>query len=525
MPLILRALRAKPWPQFLHAAPLTAALMLVGAAASAGGFPGAAQADPALGAPLSRDAAASVEAAKEPAGAAAAEPSAAAVSTSLLALWAAAATLAAGVFATGWARSGAPPQEIEPEPIAPKAPPEPDPQAQGAPDDLAALLALGRLSAGVAHDVNNTLATIQYAVELAATNEGAEARRFHDIALAAVARGAGLTGRLVDLAKRGPEAAEARPVGETFEIVAAVMRPLLDEDVVLRVEAPHVACIAGCDQGRLENALVNLILNSRDAIRAAGGRGAVTLRARSAQSVEGAPRVIIEVADDGPGLDEATRRRTLLLASGAPAEEVAALNEAGPGLGLTTIADFVHEAGGALEIAASKTGSIVSLHLPSIAAAAPIEARAASDGAGAGSIKGARVLLLEDDEPVRAMMAATLSGLGCAVVVARAGPEALAAARAEAAAGRRCDAAVIDVATPGGLDGFEVAQRLRRLWPELAAVFVSGHAGAAEAAADAGERGAPLLAKPSDAAALRGAVARALAASKQPIESAAAERV
>ncbi|MEO1613881.1 MAG: hypothetical protein AAFU55_16220, partial [Pseudomonadota bacterium] len=128
----------------------------------------------------------------------------------------------------------------------------------------ARLDALGQLTGGIAHDFNNLLAVIEYSVQLSDKAGDAKKRaKYNETSLAAVRRGAALTGRLLAFAKRQPGIARSRPVAEIVNELRSLAKPAVQAQVELVFEVPDPTLFVHCDIAQLENALLNLILNRR----------------------------------------------------------------------------------------------------------------------------------------------------------------------------------------------------------------------------------------------------------------------
>ncbi|MEM9724993.1 MAG: response regulator [Pseudomonadota bacterium] len=383
--------------------------------------------------------------------------------------------------------------------------------------------ALGQLTGGIAHDFNNLLATVQSAVQLAKRLPASETDRLLDTALSATRKGATLTQRLLAFARKQPAQARSRRVREVLDDLEALTRPTIEATVSIEVLAAPDLWVH-CDQGQLDNALLNLVLNARDAILRQGERGRIQICARAVSDTAfepaegprepapsppgGARYVEFTVADDGPGMSEEVQRRAL--------DPFFSTKEAqsGAGLGLSMTYGFVRQAGGALRIVSEEgDGAMVRLLLP----------RGAPEGEGAGKWAGEwegewagekdappprgdgrRLLIVEDEPALLAMLTEALEDLGYGVSGARSGGEALSMARS----GCAFDLLLTDVVMPRGVGGFELARRLRADRPDLPVVYMSGYTGFADD--EMGEVIAPLLQKPCEPAALSRVIGRAL---------------
>ncbi|WP_189688011.1 PAS-domain containing protein [Pseudorhodoferax aquiterrae] len=346
--------------------------------------------------------------------------------------------------------------------------------------------ALGQLTSGIAHDFNNMLTVI--VGNLGAMRErgigGAAAAEFLEPTLAAAGRGTGLIRSLLGFARRQPLQAQATDVAALADAVARLLRSALPRELAIAIEADG-APDAWVDSHRLQDALVNLVLNARDA-RATRVRlcaAAATLDAARAAELQAAPGryVRVDLHDDGHGMDAATRAHVFepFFTTKRPG--------AGTGLGLAMVYGFVRQSGGGIDLASRPgLGTTVSLWLPLAGQpAAPARAAEAAPGRIAAQ---ALALLVEDDAEVRQVVCRALVDLGYAVLQAESGAEAL-----EILGHAQGIALVLsDVVMPGEVDGRAVARQARAAGvPRVA--LMSGYAPAAATAEDAGW---PLLPKP-----------------------------
>ena len=390
------------------------------------------------------------------------------------------------------------------------------------------LEAVGRLTGGVAHDFNNLLTAILGSLQLlerhlerggAAASGQPDARARHLVAIArdAVERGSRLTASLLAFSRRQALRVEPLDVNVLIGGMAPLLRRALGEAVELRLELgpglPH--CMG--DAAQLEVALLNLVINARDALPPEGGL--VTLRTFRADPAArpGEGQVGITVSDTGSGMSPEARARAF-----EPFFTTKPVGK-GTGLGLSQVYGVVRQLGGEVTIdSAPGQGTTVLIRLPEAdpavvaAAAAPAGAARTAGMAGegqpaAGIIPAAgrrSVLVVEDDLAVREMAAETLREAGWQVSEAPDGRVAL----AMLAAGERFDLLFTDVVMPGGISGQELAETARRLCPGLAVLLASGYVGEAQPREDGSGGGAPfpLLGKPYDRAALIAAANAAL---------------
>lgn len=401
---------------------------------------------------------------------------------------------------------------------------------------------LGQLTGGVAHDFNNLLTVVLGNAEALAMQLEPEDPR-HELATMIVdcaERGADLTHNLLAFARRQP--LEPAPVDVTA--LVAGMEPVLRRtvgetvEVVLALGADLPRCMA--DAAELESAVLNLCINSRDAMTA-GGRleiatDLVDLDERYAvahpSAVPGS-YVRVTVSDTGHGIAERDLDRVL-----EPFFSTKPFGK-GSGLGLPRVHGFVQQSRGHLAIESTVgVGTSVALHLPLAGAGEPADVAAGlgsgaaaaetessgvlgpSDAPAAGAPGGRHrsagpavegrtgiVLLVEDDAEVRHSVARRLQSLGYDVQVAAAGHEALTVLATE----EPVDLLLTDVMLAGGINGPQLAEQAAELRPGLPVLFTSGYT---DEALSLGRPGSvvPVLAKPYSTTALADAVAEALGA-------------
>jgi signal transduction histidine kinase/CheY-like chemotaxis protein len=361
------------------------------------------------------------------------------------------------------------------------------------------LEAVGQLTGGVAHDFNNLLTTIIGNLDRIRTRGEGDPRLMGmaESALRAAERGARLTSQLLSFARRQTLRAEpvsvADLIGETSTLLRRAAGEAINVNIVL---APDLwpCCL---DAAQFEAALLNLVLNARDAMPTGGG---LKIAAHNLEcSCEELRRfdlpagnrayVKVSVADTGTGMDDATLAKAF-----EPFFTTKAIGK-GSGLGLSMVQGFVAQSGGTVAIDSARgRGTAVSLLLPRAAAgAAPAEAAKRSDrGAIPPLLLGRTVLVLEDEVDLLTVVHETLEEAGCRVFTARDGAQALAILAEDA--GAAIELLFADVVLPNGKNGVEVAQAARRLRPSLKVLLTSGYA--EEVLSRSGANIADLLVKP-----------------------------
>jgi light-regulated signal transduction histidine kinase (bacteriophytochrome) len=363
--------------------------------------------------------------------------------------------------------------------------------------------AVGQLTGGLAHDFNNLLGGIVGALEIAGTRlaqgRTGELERYLTAAMGAANRAAALTHRLLAFSRR--QTLDPRPT-DAGRLVASM------EDLVRRTTGPAIALdivtSAGlwtilCDGNQLENALLNLALNARDAMPD-GGRLTIeagNVRLDDAYAVQcGVPAghyVAISVSDTGSGMTPDTVAHAF-----EPFFTTKPMGT-GTGLGLSMVYGFAKQSGGHARIYSEPGhGTTVRIYLPRHHGAALDEAAPNQDEPEIGP--GIATILVVDDEPVlRMLVCEVLREQGFSVLEAADGPAALDVVER----GRSIDLLITDVGLPGGLNGRQVADAIRGFRPGIKVLFITGYA--ETAALDGGllDPNTQVLTKPFEMQALR----------------------
>ena len=326
------------------------------------------------------------------------------------------------------------------------------------------LEAVGRLAGGVAHDFNNVLTVIGANAHFALAHRlPIEAERnVHEIVHSAE-RAAGLVKQLLLLSRPDSPDAATADLNDEIESLVRVLPRLLSPAIEVTAELAPGQAVVALEATRLEQVVLNLALNARDAMPA-GGR--LLFRTELGEST-----VRLVVADSGVGMDEHTRERIF-----EPFFTTKAVGE-GTGLGLSTIYGIVTQAGGSIDVVSSPgSGTTFTIDLPRVVdAAAPVDA--GGDGVVPGL--GERVLVVEDDEMVRSVVVQTLLRAGYDVVPVADGQAALELLEL----GHRFDLLLSDMMMPR-LNGLELVDRLRAGGFQLPVVLMSGYEPALAAARD-----------------------------------------
>ena len=323
--------------------------------------------------------------------------------------------------------------------------------------------AVGQLTGGLAHDFNNLLAVIIGSLELIdpASPEASRVGR----ALKAAERGALLTQRLLAFSRKQslhPRAIEMKPM---LENLGELMRHSLPATLSLDIEAQHPAWPAWIDVSQLENAIINLVMNARDAME--GQSGVIKIRTWNQRVTRSDGRrqdmVALEVIDHGCGMSQAIKAQVF--------EPFFTTKQtgSGSGLGLSMVYGFVRQSGGRVEIeSAPGQGTVVRLQLPRATQQAVIHSETTHAEAAPHSDR--LVLVLEDEADVRQTLCEQLHQLGYLTLEAETGQQALQMLEASP----DIEIFISDLMLPGALSGAEVINHVRVHFPHLPLLLMSG---------------------------------------------------
>jgi PAS domain S-box-containing protein len=336
--------------------------------------------------------------------------------------------------------------------------------------------AVGQLTGGIAHDFNNLLTVILGNIELLEEklDKGITASLAREVREAAE-KGARLTDRLLTFSRR--KRLERRPVvlNELILSMLEMLHRTLGEPIDLSTALRSGLWVAEVDANEVENAILNLAINARDAMPA-GGR--IVIETRNAIVDEGAASmapglkpgdyVVLSVSDTGQGMPEAVRERAFepFFTTKEPGK--------GTGLGLATVYGFAKQSGGHATIYSELgEGTTVNIYLPRSAAGGDRPAHAAAGEQPMPAATGENVLMVEDDERVRRLTRTRLEALGYRVLEAASGPEALTILEA---ASDPIDLVFTDLVMPGGLSGVQLCREVERRSPRSRFLLTSGYA-------------------------------------------------
>ncbi|HVV59401.1 MAG TPA: response regulator [Gaiellaceae bacterium] len=368
------------------------------------------------------------------------------------------------------------------------------------------LEAVGQLAAGVAHDFNNLLTAISGYTELARAASDGRAAVYLGQVLEASQRAGELTAQLLAFSRKQLLAPKHIETRELVEGVLPILRPLLRERIELEVEIAPDSPAVFVDPARLENALLNLAVNARDAmpeggaLRIATGRLVLDERAAAEHGVLPGEYATLRLSDTGTGMS-----RDVLEKVFEPFFTTKKLGE-GTGLGLSSVYGSVRQSGGFVTVSSELgRGSEFLVALPASEGSPPAAIEAPAPPAGPVS---ASVLVVEDDPAVRDVVVSWLTEIGYRTNAASSAEHALAEL-----ANDRYDLVLSD-AVLGGLSGVELTSRVRRIAPDTRCLLMSGYARDLVLADADDPEAPPVLQKPFSLAALAAAVEERLTAAR-----------
>ncbi len=362
--------------------------------------------------------------------------------------------------------------------------------------------AVGRLTGGIAHDFNNLLAGISGSLELAearlAQNRIAEIQRHINVAQGAARRAAALTQRLLAFSRRQTLDPKPTDVNRLVAGMEDLIRRAIGPELDLKIGGTDDLWPTRVDSSQLENALLNLVINARDAMPD-GGRITVetdntTLGEREARERDVSPGdyITICVIDTGIGMTPDIVSRAF-----DPFFTTKPLGQ-GTGLGLSMIHGFVRQSGGQVHITSEPGhGTTICLYLPRSAEAASAEIHTGKPEQDEPA-QGETVLVIDDEPTVRMLIVEVLEDAGYRALEAPDGPAGLRILQTD----QRIDLLITDVGLPGGMNGRQVADAARVSRPTLKVLFVTGYAENAVLGNGGLEPGMTVITKPFSMVAL-----------------------
>lgn len=357
--------------------------------------------------------------------------------------------------------------------------------------------AVGQLTGGIAHDFNNMLTGVIGALSLIkrriAANRLDELDNFINAATSSAERAAALTHRLLAFSRRQPLDRQPVDVKGLVASMEDLFRRTLGEQVELVINIAPDTWKAVTDQNQLESAVLNLVINARDAMPD-GGR--LTIEASNAflsavdlpqgETLKPGSYVVLAVSDTGIGMSEATIEKAF-----DPFFTTKPIGQ-GTGLGLSMIYGFAQQSGGHVHIYSRVgLGTTIKLYLPRSLDEASLDEATIERAADPPRGEGETVLVVEDDDSVRMLVVDLLKELGYLVIEAIDGAEAMPVIEGKG----RIDLLVSDVGLPG-LNGRQLAEIAMAVRPSLKILFITGYAATAASRADFLAPGMEMITKP-----------------------------
>ncbi|SMS09846.1 multi-sensor hybrid histidine kinase [Pseudomonas viridiflava] len=335
--------------------------------------------------------------------------------------------------------------------------------------------AVGQLTGGIAHDFNNLLGSISASLELMRlrldSQRYSEVDKYQALAMTAVKRAAALTARLLAFSRLQPLEPQVLDPSAVVASMEDMIRRTMGPTIQVTCQLSSVGNI-NCDLNQLENALLNLSINARDAMPKGGTLTLCTQRLEPdeamamAEDLQPLPYVLISVIDDGCGMDEEVLRRAF-----DPFFTTKKLGQ-GTGLGLSMIYGFTRQSGGQVRIQSeSGVGTTVTMYFPvdqrTVEQMADTTYAAIPEKTGNGEV----ILIVDDETGVREIAADLLSDQGYDVFEAADCISALEQARTL----DRLDLLITDIGLPGPMNGIMLAQELTASRPTLKVLFITGY--------------------------------------------------
>lgn len=335
---------------------------------------------------------------------------------------------------------------------------------------------VGRLAGGVAHDFNNILTAVKCFAEFVIKALEPRDPKADDVReiLTATDRAVALTRQLLAFSRRQIMASKVVDLNMCVADVINMLRHLIGEDIALTTKLAPAPCLALLDTGQMEQVLVNLVVNARDAMPKGGGITLATELLPGSEALYLAhpdlprgPMVCLKVSDTGSGMSAEVKNHLF--------EPFFTTKERGrgTGLGLSTVFGIVKQSGGDIEVESEPgKGTLFTICFPA-GGSAPLAAEASAGAPAGRRLKGREtILLVEDEESLRRLGKRMLESSGYTVLAAAGGPEAL---RVIEAHGKSVDLLVADVILPGGMSGRDLARELSRKEMMGRTLYMSGY--------------------------------------------------
>ena len=332
--------------------------------------------------------------------------------------------------------------------------------------------ALGKMAGGIAHEFNNLLTAINGYTELlcALPEDAPDRSSYLEEIRKAGARAAGLTRQILAFGRKQILAPKSIDLNQVVEGMLRMMRQIIGENIRLDFRASAAPAFIMADPGQLEQVILNLAINARDAMPD-GGKLAIRssgleLR-RSESGIPDGKYILLAIADTGVGMDEKTLERIF-----EPFFTTKAIGK-GTGLGLSMVEGIVRQSGGYITVKSELgKGTEFMIYMPSVRAGHPPPKPVANPGAEPATRGSGTILLVEDEEAVRKMVSHSLAARGYRLFEAESGEAALSLHYAHE--NEDIDILLTDIMMPG-INGRQLAERMVEMRPSLKIVYMSGY--------------------------------------------------
>jgi PAS domain S-box-containing protein len=371
--------------------------------------------------------------------------------------------------------------------------------------------AVGQIAAGIAHDFNNILAVIQGHAELQLSANNLDASLMESLSEMSQAanRAASLTRQLLAFSRKQMLRPRALDLTELLSNLGRMLQRIIGEHIRLQIRCMENLPPVLADQVNLEQVVINLAVNARDAMPRGGPlRITAELTEVTAAHLEEQPDAMVgtfiklSVADEGVGMDETVRRKIF-----EPFFTTKAVGQ-GTGMGLATVYGIVKQHQGWIEVASKpQTGSTFMVYLPLAPGKVEKTTEQGTDLFRAATPKAHTILIVEDEDSLRNMAEKILKRQGYHILTAQDGPDAL---RIWPEHRGEIDLLFTDMMMPGGMTGRELAQQLLRDKPSLRVIYSTGYSVDFTNPDNNLADGAEVLLKPYDATALTRVIKKAL---------------
>ena len=369
--------------------------------------------------------------------------------------------------------------------------------------------ALGNLTGGIAHDFNNLLSVVVGQLDMLQMDLKDEDMRHRvNDALAAAQRGAALTQQLLAFGRQALLHPVAVDANHAIQSISDVLAVTVGETITVNVKSPPEPCGILVDHNQLENALLNIAINARDAMPDGGSldievnveRLDETGLKQRGLDLEPDDYVVISITDHGTGISDD------VISHAFEPFFTTKETDKGTGLGLSMVWGFLQQSNGSALIESKiDEGTTVSMYLPKV----NVQVGAAEDTAEQERFEplpeGLKTLVVEDQKVVRNVVSDMLTSLGATVTVVEDGQSALSVLSSD-----RFDLLITDIVLPGGMLGPDIVTHARSEHPDLKVAFMSGHVQAPRQAEFKHVSSENLLYKPFTLNTLRGLVARVM---------------